>query len=127
MMEIVSVFIQNMPGRLSQIMRELERFTVHGFSISDAGDFGIVQLCVEEPRAAMERLKQHDLIAHLTPALGIGKGDMNIAIEAFEEAGINIDEAIYAAIIDGEPLAVLKVSDTEHALDVLESAGITYR
>jgi hypothetical protein len=125
-MEIVSVFIQNMPGRLSQIVHELEPFTIHGFSISDAGDFGIVQLCVDEPRTAMERLKRHDLIAHLTPALGVTERDMRTVIEAFEETGINVDEAIYAAIVDGEPLVVFKVSDTERALDVLEKRGIAY-
>ncbi|HPR41030.1 MAG TPA: hypothetical protein PK718_00590 [Candidatus Methanofastidiosa archaeon] len=123
-MDVISVFIQNRPGRLSQILKEIVSLRLHGFSIADAGEFGVVRLCVDEPMRAVEKLKNHDLIAHVTPAIAIEDSRLMDTIDLFEMRNINIDEAIYAVNFDEKSLVVLKVSDIKLARKLLEEEGI---
>lgn len=123
-MDIISVFIQNRPGRLLQIVRDVKGLTVLGFSIADAGEFGIVRLCVDKPAEAAKALKSHDLIATVTPGIAFKDSDLEAATTLFDENGINIDDAIYAVILDGKPLVALRVSDAPKAQEILQNAGI---
>jgi len=123
-MDVISVFIQNRPGRLSQILKEVASLKLYGFSIADAGEFGIVRLCLEEPQLAVKKLRKHDLIAHVTPAIAIRDSKLMETINIFDEKNINIDEAIYAVNLEGMSLVVLKVSDTPKAKSMLEENGI---
>ncbi|MBN1785408.1 MAG: acetolactate synthase [Candidatus Methanofastidiosa archaeon] len=123
-MDVISVFIQNRPGRLSQILKEVMSLKLYGFSIADAGEFGVVRLCLEDPHKAVDKLKRHDLIAHVTPAIAIEDNKLMDVIEIFERRNINIDEAIYAVNRDDRSLVVLKVSDTQRASSLLEEEGI---
>lgn len=123
-MDVISVFIQNRPGRLLQILKEIAILELHGFSIADAGEFGVVRLCIDEPSKAVEKLKKHDLIAHVTPAIALDDKDLMSTIELFERRSINIDEAIYAVNYKDRTLVVLKVSDIKLAKTLLKEAGI---
>ncbi|MHC1605313.1 MAG: acetolactate synthase [Candidatus Methanofastidiosia archaeon] len=123
-MDVISVFIQNRPGRLSQILKELEGFKIFGFSIADAGEFGIVRLCVDKPHKAMEKLKKHDLIAHLTGVIAVETDKLFDVVKIFEKESINIDDAIYAIIFDEKKLALLNVSNISKAKEALKNKGI---
>jgi hypothetical protein len=123
-MDIISVFIQNKPGRLLQIVKEIKGMKILGFSIADAGEFGIVRICVDKPQEAMKSLKSHDLIATLTPGIAIEDAHLEKATTLFDETDINIDDAIYAVIVDGKPLVALRVSDADKAQKILLEAGV---
>ncbi|MCC7569410.1 MAG: hypothetical protein KO463_07350 [Candidatus Methanofastidiosa archaeon] len=123
-MDIISVFIQNRPGRLLQIIREIEGITLYGFSIADAGDFGIVRLCVDRPAEAMRSLRSKEFIAHLTPGPAVEAAHLERAVELFEREDINIDDAIYAVLVGDKRLVALRVSDPEKAVAALEKEGI---
>ncbi len=124
-MDIISVFMQNRPGRLLQIVREIRGMKIYGFSIADAGEFGIARICVDRPDEAMKSLKSHDLIATLTPGIALEDAQLEEATTLFDKFGINIDDAIYAVIVDGKPLVALRVSDANKAQEILHEAGIT--
>jgi len=126
MVDIISVFIQNVPGRLSHILREVGTQNIHGFSIADAGEFGIVRLCIDEPEKAVQMLKKHDIIACITPSVAIDGKYLQKTSELFDKNNINIDDAIYAVVVNGTPLAVLKVSDTNKTQRLLEENGIPF-
>jgi len=123
-MDVISVFIQNRPGRLSQILKEIASLKLHGFSIADAGEFGVVRLCIDEPLKAVEKLKSHDLIAHVTPAIAVEDNRLMDTIDLFDSKDINIDEAIYAVNLGEKSLVVLKVSDNKLARSILDQEGI---
>ncbi len=126
MVDIISVFIQNVPGRLSHILNEIGTQNIHGFSIADAGEFGIVRLCIDEPSKAVQMLKKHDIIACITPSVAIDGKYLQKTSELFDKNNINIDDAIYAVVVNGSPLAVLKVSDTNKTQKLLEENGIPF-
>lgn len=125
-MDIISVFIQNRPGRLSQIIQEIASPNIFGFSIADAGEFGIVRLCVENPKEAVSELKRHDLIAHVTDVVAVHQNDLLKVVELFDKRGVNIDEALYAVLASQGPLAIFKVQDAELARSVLTEESIEY-
>ena len=54
----ISVFIENRPGRVSNVCALLERagINVRGFMISDTNDYGILRLVVDRPDEALDLL-----------------------------------------------------------------------
>lgn len=48
----VSVFLDNKPGSLSELMTHLDKFQIRIFalSIAEAGEFGVVRMITEDPK-----------------------------------------------------------------------------
>ena len=59
----ISVFVQNKPGRLSQITRLMAEngIDIRAISISDTVDFGILRLIVNDPEKCEKVLKKTGL------------------------------------------------------------------
>jgi hypothetical protein len=59
----LSVFLENKPGRLADVVGCLSDsdINIHALSIADTTDFGILRLIVAEPDRAREILKSHGL------------------------------------------------------------------
>ena len=58
----VSVFLDNHPGSLFDVMSQLDKnkMKVFALSIADAGEFGLVRLITEEPQKAAKFLEDAD-------------------------------------------------------------------
>src|SRR3989304_6886504 len=56
----VSVFLDNKPGSLSEVMTHLERAHIRIFalSIADAGEFGLIRMITEKPEKTAKLLEE---------------------------------------------------------------------
>ncbi|MHB1133495.1 MAG: ACT domain-containing protein [Chloroflexota bacterium] len=123
----VSVFVENRPGRLRTMLRALHegQVNIRALSVADTSDFGIVRMILSDTERGIKTLREAGLTASLTDVLRVELPDtpgglLLTAIEPLAEAGLNV-EYVYAFV--DQPLqkaaAVVKVDQTERARQVL--------
>jgi hypothetical protein len=131
----VSVFLDNRPGSLSEVIAYLDKSKIKIFalSIADAGEFGLIRMITEEPRKATKILEAADFY--------LAKSKKNIEVivilitendtvsriaKILAENGLNIDYAYSSAVhLDGKFALVLRVSDLDKAERILDENSIT--
>ena len=130
-MEQVSVFIENRPGRLAEILRFLaqQNIGLRAYSFAETSDFGIMRMLVREPDAAVAALKAGGYTARKNEVLGLLVADeTGSTVEAFRllgEAGVNVEYTYAFALGEGrDAFVLLRVDDNAKAEQVLRDAGV---
>ena len=119
----VSVFLDNKPGSLSEVMDQLEKNKIRIFalSIADAGEFGLVRMITEDPNKATRILEDAEFnlaksrknieVTVILPRDGISK-----ITKILGDVGLNIEYAYSsAAHMNGKFALVLRVNDLSKA------------
>ncbi|MFA9382005.1 MAG: ACT domain-containing protein [Acetanaerobacterium sp.] len=127
----LSVFVENKPGRLSDITATLEKqqIDIRALSIADTTDFGILRLIVSNPDEAEKSLKEAGFAVSLTQVIAIGiedrPGGLSRALTMLYEANIGV-EYMYAFISrEGEKAyVILRVEDNGKAVEMFRNNGI---
>ncbi len=127
----LSVFVENKPGRLSDIAATLEskQIDIRALSIADTTDFGILRLIVNNPDEAEQLLKDAGFAVSLTQVIAIGiedkPGGLSKALKILLDAQIGV-EYMYAFISrEGEKAyVILRVENNEKAIKVFSDNGI---
>jgi len=130
----VSVFLDNRPGSLSEVMSYLDRGQIRIFalSIADAGEYGLVRMVTDDPMSATKILEDADF--------NLAKSKKNIEVAAIlitekdkiskitkilGNGGLNIEYAYSSAVhTDGKFALILRVNDLEIAEKTLKENGI---
>ncbi len=123
----ISVFIENQPGRLEEVARILGQSGVDitALSLADTAEFGILRLIVDKPDLAQEALREAGLIVKVTEVLAVAMedqpGGLASVLHHITQAGITI-EYMYAFVgkQDGKAVVVMRVSDLPAAAKALE-------
>ena len=99
----LSVFLDNVAGRLSEVTRILGEagVNIRGFSVADTADFGILRLLVNDEATALSTLRGAKFTVHTGP-VALARvpdvaGGLAKALAAFAEQGINVEYA-YAIV-----------------------------
>ena len=73
----VSVFIENQPGALSEVLDILAENDINmsALSVADTADFGILRLIVSNPDEAKKILREKGYIVKLTDVIAVGIED----------------------------------------------------
>ena len=132
MLNQISVFVENKAGRLASVMKILKdnSIDIRALTIADTTDFGIVRLVVKDAENALKILKDNGCSATITKVVAFSvpdqPGGMYSVIDAFEEAGINI-EYCYSLVTskEGSASAIVRVADDAKAVEVLNKKGIS--
>nr|WP_321498887.1 ACT domain-containing protein [uncultured Methanolobus sp.] len=126
----ISLFAENKPGRLAHIASNFRNagINIRAFTIAEAGDFGIIRMVVDKPDLAHEVLHDAGFTVSETSVLGIEMEDVPGGLGKIADVlggqNINIDYA-YAFVTKTEKaLLILRVSDIEAAIKVLNGAGV---
>lgn len=126
----ISLFAENKPGRLANIAENFRKtgINIRAFTIAEAGDFGIIRMVVDRPDAAHEVLHDAGFTVSETNVLGIEMedvpGGLGKIADVLGDKNINIDYA-YAFVTKTEKaLLILRVSDTEASIRIMQDAGI---
>jgi len=126
----LSVFVENKPGKLLEIVKVLAdaRVNIRAMSLADTKDFGILRLIVSDIDRAKEILSR-DSIVTITPVIAAEMSDKAGALSSiledfgFEHINIEYMYAFTASTALGA-YVVFRVDDTESAERVLKSKGI---
>jgi hypothetical protein len=119
----VSVFLDNKPGSLSEVIGLLDknRIRIFALSIADAGEFGLIRMITEDPSKAttvledagfnLAKSKKNIEVTVILPRDGISK-----ITKILGDIGLNIEYAYSsAAHMNGKFALVLRVNDLNKA------------
>ncbi|MCQ5373912.1 MAG: acetolactate synthase [Candidatus Methanomethylicia archaeon] len=122
MIKQLSVFLENRPGRLANLLDVLERHNIKvlAMGIAEAGNYGIVRLIVDRKGEALEVLRGANMAVNETNVIAISLNDLSSAVRTLGKANINID---YAYTMDCQRV-ILKVNNEAEAIKALSGAGI---
>lgn len=121
--EQVSVFVENRPGRLVEMLRVLEEkgINIQALSLADAPDFGIVRMVLPDAHQGAEALRQAGFTTRITEVLRVEVshrpgGLLASVAQPLARAGLNI-EYVYASVdpVPEKAVVVVKVRDLEAA------------
>ncbi|HUK85582.1 MAG TPA: hypothetical protein VLU95_06955 [Candidatus Acidoferrum sp.] len=130
----VSVFLDNHPGSLFDVMSKLDenKLKVFALSIADAGEFGLVRLITEEPQKASKFLEDAEFNlakskknTEVTAIFISAQETLSKITKILGEGGINIEYAYSSAIhVDGNVALILRPSNVEKAEQMLIARGV---
>lgn len=131
----VSVFLDNRPGSLFEVMAYLDRngIRLYALSIADAGEFGLVRMITESPERVAEILEGADFNlaksrknTEVTAILISQEKPVSEITRILGEHALNIEYAYSSAVhFDGKFVLVLRPRDIERAERTLRENGVT--
>ena len=129
--EQISIFLENKPGRLSEVTKILSDAAVNirALSIADTSDFGVLRLIVDDNRKAENALKGGDFTVKKTDVLAVEvedrPGGLHHILELLEKQNINV-EYMYAFVHPSGDNAVMifRFDHINEALNALEANGV---
>ena len=127
----ISIFLQNRPGQLSQICRDLADagINIATLSLADTSDFGIVRLIVDDHERARETLAAKGHAVNVREVVGVcvpdRPGGMAEVMAALDKAGVNVEYSYAFAFHKGEKaVLVFRFDDNDKAAQALAAAGV---
>jgi len=130
----VSVFLDNRPGALSEVIEHVDKFQMKIFalSIAEAGEFGLVRMITEDPERAAKDLEDADFIlakskknTEVIAILITENGKVSEIAKMMGDKDLNIEYAYSSAVlIDGKLAVVLRVNDLNKAEKILRENNI---
>ncbi|MCH5197446.1 MAG: ACT domain-containing protein [Oscillospiraceae bacterium] len=128
----ISVFLENKPGKLSEMTALLaeNNIDLRALSLAETKDFGIARMIADDAFEAANVLKNGDFIANFSPVLAYAvpdePGGLNKLLCAFNEAGVNI-EYMYSFLGGNDSshaYMIFRVADTSAAEAALAAKGL---
>ncbi len=128
----ISVFLENVSGRLAEVTKILSAGDVNlrAITIADTADFGILRIVCDHPDKALKILEQHEFTARETDVLAVEvtdkPGGLSDVMEIFQQNGVNI-EYLYTSLEKNQDKAaiIFKVEDVDLGQKIIKENGLT--
>lgn len=121
----VSVFLDNKPGSLSQVMQQLEKLQIkiYALSIADAGEYGLIRMVTADPTRAAEALEDAEFNlakskknTEVTAILITKENPISKITKILGENDVNIEYAYSSAVhYDGKFALILRPREVDKA------------
>ena len=128
----ISIFLENRPGQLSTICRDLADagINIATLSLADTADFGIVRMIVDDHEKAKSVLAEKGHVVNVREVIAVcvpdRPGGMAEVMQVLDKAGVNIEYSYAFAFHKGEKaVLVFRFSDNNKAESALKTAGYT--
>lgn len=127
----LSVFLENIPGRLRAVTSILAQnnINIRALTLADTADFGVLRLIVNQPEQAVKILKEKNFAVKLGEVIAVEMedtpGGIDQVMEILEKGNINI-EYMYA-FMGSKPrkaLVIFRVDKPNEAINFLEKGGV---
>jgi hypothetical protein len=132
MLKQITVFLENKPGRLEEVVGYLagENVNIHALSIADTTDFGILRIIVSDPGKAERLLKGKGLMVRAADVIAVAMshspGGLYKVLHELKTLDISI-EYMYAFTsrhTEYDAIVILRLENQEAVLGKLTSSGI---
>ena len=128
----ISIFLENKPGQLSAICRDLADADINiaTLSLADTADFGIVRMIVDDHEKAKLVLEGKGHVVNVREVIAVcvpdRPGGMAEVMQVLDTAGVNIEYSYAFAFHRGEKaVLVFRFSDNAKAERALKTTGYT--
>ena len=129
----LSVFVENKPGRLSDVIEALGKnnIDISALSLADTSEYGILRLIVNKPDEAKTLLRESGVIVKIAQVIAVPMDDtpggLSKILSVFAQNNVNVEYMYaFAGAVSGKALMVVKVTDAESAEKALDDAGIPH-
>ena len=127
----ISVFVDNKPNQLAEVMQLLKNsgINLRALSLADTKDFGILRIIANDTDKAVKTLKENSYAVTVTEILAISipdsPGQLSRVLDILGAENVNL-EYLYAftGTSDKSVSFVIRVDDNNHAADALTRGGI---
>jgi len=126
----ISIFLENKPGQLGAICRDLADADINiaTLSLADTSDFGIVRMIVDDHEKAKDVLTAKGHVVNVREVLAVcvpdRPGGMAEVMGVLDAAGVNIEYSYAFAFHRGEKaVLVFRFADNDVAGRALAAAG----
>lgn len=129
MIEQLSVFLENKPGRLAELTRTLgdAGINMHALMVAETSDFGVIRIIADTPRRAKTLLEERGFGASIAKVTAIeipdSPGGLADVLEALDGAGVNVEYAYCFVEPSGNAAVDVFKVDDEGAEPALAAAG----
>ncbi len=130
--EQISIFAENKPGKLAAVTRVLarEQISIRATTIATSDTFGVINLIVDKPQAALKALSQAGMLVKTRKVLAVlipdRPGGLDKLAQVLAEAGINVNNAYGFVLENGvKAVFVVDVDQLERAEQLIEAEGFT--
>lgn len=128
----ISVFMENVPGKLGEVTQALGEngIDMSALSLADTTDFGILRLIVNDPDKACQVLRDHDFIVKQSDVVAAviddRPGGLTAVLQILSQAKVSV-EYMYAFVSsqDGHAVVVMRPDDAEAAQRALDANHIS--
>lgn len=122
----LSIFLENQPGRLAEVMAVLARagINIRALSLADTSEFGVLRLIADKLEAARAALNEQGFRAQVTEVAAVEvpdrPGALSRVLTAFHTAGVTV-EYMYAYVAPSARGAIMifRLSDSDLAAGAL--------
>ena len=128
----ISIFLDNKPGQLSAMCRDLAEADINiaTLSLADTSDFGIVRMIVDDHEKAQAVLAEKGHVANVCEVIAVcvpdRPGGMAEVMQVLDRAGADIEYSYAFAFHKGEKaVLVFRFADNAKAEAALKAAGLT--
>jgi hypothetical protein len=131
----VSVFLDNKPGTLSEMLAHLDnlQIKIYALSIAEAGEFGVIRMITAQPEKASQTLDDANFNlakskknTEVTAILVTEKNPISKITKILSENSVNIEYAYSSAVhYDGKFVLVVKPKEVEKAEKALKQNEVT--
>ncbi len=122
----ISVFVENKPGRLAQVIRTISDAgcNILALTIADTTDFGVLRLIVDDPAKAVDVLRANGLAGSVCDVISVSivdeVGGLSSTLDLLTEHGIDVEYMyVFVGKLSGQAQVVMRVDDPEKAQQVL--------
>lgn len=126
----ISIFLENRPGQLSQICRDLANagINIATLSLADTSDFGIVRMIVDDHEKARDTLTDCGHVVNVSKVIAVcvpdRPGGMADVMAVLDQAGVNVAYSYAFAFHRGEKaVLVFRFDDNRKAEIALAEKG----
>ena len=127
----ISVFMENRPNALAEFCHVLrqENISMRAMCLADTKDFGVLRLIVDDAYKTANILKDQGFVCSLTNVLTVEVDDkpgaLTHILDILAEKNVNIEYSYaFLSKTKGKAYIVLRVSDTDAAIKLLESTEV---
>ena len=126
----ISVFLENMPGRLSEAAEVLAKngIDISALSLADTDEYGVLRMIVSDPDKAKNALGESGVICKVTDALVVAiddrPGGFSESLRILTDNGIEV-KYMYACVSreQGKAIMVLSVADPAKADELIRNTA----
>ena len=128
----ISMFLENKPGQLSAVCRDLAEagINIATLSLADTSDFGIVRMIVDDHEKAKAVLAEKGHVVNVREVIGVcvpdRPGGMAEVMTVLDQSGVDIEYSYAFAFNKGEKaVLVFRFADNAKAESALKASGYT--
>ena len=127
----LSVFLENKPGKLAEILLVLKQqnIDIRSLSLADTAEFGILRMIVTDPQKAYSELKKGFFQVSLTDVVAVAvedaPGGLHAVLTCLQEAGVSVEYAYaFVGTRAGSAYVIMRTDDTARAVEAFSQKNI---